>query len=202
MHRPVISKAAAAAASALLLACGGDDDGGLAVNLPRNRLLALARVDSTVPPPPLTSVAVKNNQTRTVAITHTDAGQTLFAELVFPAGSMVQNGTQLVCDTCTVTITVTPTTGVYGFALGPAGLVFRSSSTPIVTISYGMYGDLSVSDSSTLYPNQPAFDQALELWFESSPGLWRRSRNSAHTGPGTVAGAVDRPGAHLLAAPK
>jgi hypothetical protein len=206
MHRPVISRAAATAASALALglpSCGTCDDcNGPGVLTARGDLIALARTDTNAPPPPVTTVPVKNSQIRTIVITHTDSTGTAFLELAFPVRSMVQVGSQLVCDTCTVNVSVTPTAGVYGFTLGPANLVFRASSTPTVTMRYATYADFTVRDSSTLYPTEQAFDQALELWFETSAGFWRRSRNSAHTGSRTVTGAIDQPGAHLLAAPK
>jgi len=192
------------AASALTLSVTGCgeclDCGGFGVVLPRNRILALGRADATAPPPGSTVVAVKNSQTRTIHITHSDSTQTTFLDLTFPAGSMVQNGNLLVCDTCTVSVAITPTAGVYGFTLGPPGLVFRSSSTPTVTVSYGKYADFSVRDSSTLYPTQQAFDQALALWYEATPGMWTPTRNSGHSGSAMVSAAIDAPGAHLLAA--
>ena len=217
MHLTGISRRRVAAASTLALmltlaGCGCDDCDGVSVQLQRTNLLALARADSAAPAPSATVVQVRNNQTRTVRITHTDSAQTLFLDFTFPAGTFVESSGRGVCDTCTVTVSITPTSSVYGFLLGPSDVVFRSSATPMVTVHYLRYANFAVRDSSSLYPTDQAFDQALRLWYEASgrpdwPGtptdeVWRVSRNSAHTGPGMVAGAIDGPGRHLLAARK
>jgi hypothetical protein len=192
-----------AAASMLSLgACCGDCDPGADAFEPRSALLALARADAAAPAPAATTIPVRYNQPRTARIVHPDAGSTLFIELFFPPQAILHVNGQAVCDTCTVTVGVTTTPGVYGFTLSPPTMVFNASSTPTVTFGYGTYGDLSVHDSSTRYPTTQAFDQALALWSEALPGEWRRGRNSSHTGPGTVVSGLDGPGAHLLAAPK
>lgn len=216
MHPTRISprRAGAASALALLLAipgCGCDDCGGVTVQLQRSDILALARADSAAAPSGI-AVQIKNNQTRTVRLTHSDSAQTLFLEFTFPASSLFEAAGRGVCDTCTVTVSIVPTAGVYGFRLGPSDVVFRSSVTPTVTVHYARYANFDVRDSSSLYPTDQAFDQALRLWYEASatpawpgtptPGIWRVSRNSAHVGAGMVAGAIDGPGEHLLAARK
>lgn len=195
----------AGAASALALGAGCGvcaDCGGFSNDVPRTELLALARADAAAPAPTVTAIPVRYNQTRTARIEHPDAATTLFVELYFPPQSILHVNGQPVCDTCTVTVTVTATSGVYGFTLSPASLIFNASSTPTVTFGYGAYGDLSVHDSSTRYATPQAFDQALAVWYEAAPNAWRRGRNSTRTGPGTVVSGIEAPGAHLLAAPK
>ena len=216
MHLTGISRGRIGAASALALVltlpgCGCDDC-NVTAQLTRTDLLALARADSAAPAPSGTVVSIKNNQTRIVRIAHPDSAQTLFLEFTFPAGTIVQSSGRLVCDTCTVVVSIQPTNGVYGFRVGPSDIVFRSSVTPTVTVSYARYANFSVRDSSVLYPTDEAFDQALRLWYQATdpsayPGappteVWLVSRNSAHTGAGLVAGAIDGPGLHLLAARK
>ncbi len=144
--------------------------------------------------------SVKNNLLRTFEIRHRDPATTLFAQFTFPARSITHVNGLLVCDTCTVLVSVTLASGAYGFTVGPPSLVFRSSSTPTVRVSYGQYGDLSVSDSSARYPTPAAFEQALELWFERDPGEWVPSRNSSHPASMTLQSALDESGAHLVAA--
>jgi hypothetical protein len=204
MHRGVISRTVVGAASALALAgCECLDCGGFSIgDEPRSALLALARADAAAPAPAVTTIPVRYDQSRTARIAHPDAGTTLFVELFFPSQSILHANGQPVCDTCTVTVTVTATAGVYGFTLSPANLIFNASSTPTVTFGHGTYGDLSVHDSSTRYATEQSFDQALAVYYEASPNLWRRGRNSTRTGPGTVASGIDTPGAHMLAAPK
>lgn len=205
MHRGVMLWTGLAAASALAIGAGcGEclDCGGFTNDLPRSALLAVVRADAAAPAPAVTTIPVRYNQTRTVRIEHPDAGTTLFLEFFFPPQSILHVNGQPVCDTCTVNVSVAATAGAYGFTLSPSSLIFNTSGTPTVTFSYGMYGDLTVFDSSTRYATQQAFDQALAVWYEATPNSWRRGRNSSRTGPGTVVSGIEAPGAHLLAAPK
>ncbi len=202
MHSTVISRRLGAAASAALLAgCGGDGGSGPG-GTPRTALLALARVDSTFAPAATSVFPVKNDVLGTFLIRQRDPAQTLFAEFTFPARSITHVNGLLVCDTCTVLVSVALTPGTYGFTVSPATLVFRLSSTPTVRLTYGQYGDLSVFDSSARYATAAAFEQALELWFERETDAWVASRNSTHPAAMTIRSAVDQPGAHLIAALK
>jgi hypothetical protein len=135
-------------------------------------------------------------------INETDATPTVFATLAFAPHSIVTVGNTLVCDTCTVRVTVTLAPGQYGFTLGPATLGFNLSGEPTVLISYGTYGDLSVYSQSSRYPNQSAYEQALVLYRENMPDRWVPSRNSSHAGGFTVAGALETPSRFVLAAPR
>lgn len=192
-----------AAASAALWSAGCADGGpGPRPGVTRAELLAVARADNAAPAPAMTTIAVRYDQTRTVRITHPDGPATLFLELHFPPQSILHVNGQPVCDTCTVTVTVMPTAGVYGFTIAPLTAIFNASSTPTVTVGYGTYGDLSVYDSVPRYVSAQAFDQALAVWYEATPGAWRRGRNSTRTGAGTVVSGLEVPGAHLLAALK
>ena len=160
----------------------------------------LPRSDTT--PPPARTFPVHNNRLETFRIEHTDAAHTLFAEFRFTPRSIVQANGLLVCDTCTVYVTVTPLPGLYGFTIGPGHLVFNAAGSPTVTVSYGTYGDLSVHDSSTRYPTPADYSAALALWYERSPGVWDEERNSTHQSATVVASAIDAPVTHLLAALK
>lgn len=203
MHHGVMLGAVVAAASTLVLGSGCSDIGpGARPGIARTELLALSRADAAAPAPAVTAIPVRYDQPRTARITHPDGPGTLFLELYFPPQSILHVNGQPVCDTCTVTVTVTATSGYYGFTMAPATLIFNASSTPTVTVGYGTYGDLSVYDSVPRYATPEAFDQALAVWYESAPNLWRRGRNSTRTGPGTVVSGLEAPGAHLLAALK
>lgn len=194
-----------ARASTLLLltvaaACGGGSEPGAPDGTPRDALLVLARSDTT-PPPPRT-FPVRNDRLEVVRFTHSDPAGTLFAEFRFTPRSIVQANGLLVCDTCTVLVTVTPLPGLYGFTVGPTSLVFSASGSPTVSISYGTYGDLSIHDSSSRYPTPAAYSTALAIWYERTGGKREEERNSAHQSSTVVASALDVPALHLLAALK
>ena len=145
---------------------------------------------------------VKNNLTVTYTWRHTDSAQTTFATFQFLPKSIALSNGLFVCDTCTVFVAVSWSPVAYGFTIGPPTLVFATANSPVVTVSYGAYGDLSVYDSSTTYATPTAFSQALGLWFERTPDGWIAGRNSTHTGPTAVTSALEGTGTYLLAAPK
>ena len=188
-------------AASVFLACNAPPGPGNST--PRAALLALARADTPAPAPSPTQVAVRRDQSQTVNIVHPDAGTTLFAQITFPPNSILFHRVgQPVCDTCTVNVTITTTPGVYGFTITPSTLIFNLNGTPTVTIEYGRYGDLSIYDSSSRYPNPAAYQAALELWYEPNPGQWRRSRNSMQGSATTVSAGLDIAGSYLIAAIK
>ena len=189
----------AAASAATLAACGGDGSGPT-LGIPRADLLALARVDSAEPSPAI--FVFKNNQLRTFLITHSDSTTTLFAKFNFFPRSVVSRNDTLLCDTCTVTLTVAVTPGGYELTIGPPGLVFNQTGEPVVTVTYDRYGDPSVYTSSPRYASATAFVQALGLWHERALDRWVLGRNSTHLGPDSVTSALEGPGRFLLAAPK
>jgi len=186
---------------ALLTACGADGTGP-GIGVPRTGLLALPRTDSSFAPAPTTTMSVHNDALNSFVIRETDGAATVFATFTFPARSIVAVGSLQVCDTCTVTVTVTLAAGTYGFTVAPAGLVFNLSNEPTVAVGYGTYGDLSVYTQSPKYGTSAAYEQALALYRERTADHWLPGRNSSHTGGFTVSSAVETPGAYLIAAPK
>lgn len=184
----------------MVAACGGGTT-GVDTGIPRSALLALARVDSAEPVNPA-ACTFHVNQLFTCAITHSDSVHTAFASLTFSPHSIVSRNDTLLCDTCTVVVSVTLTPGSYQLEIGPATLVFNQSGEPVATISFGRYGDPSVYTQSSRYASAAAFEQALELWRENTPDHWLEGRNSTHTGPTTISSALESPGSFLVAAPK
>jgi hypothetical protein len=190
----------AAASVALAAACGGGTT-GVDTGLPRTALLALARFDSAPPPSP-TICAFHNNVLSTCTIAYSDSVHTLFASISFTPHSIVSRNDTLVCDSCTVAVSVTLTPGSYEFDVGPASLVFNQTSEPVAILSFGRYGDPTVYTQSTRYASAAAFEQALELWRERTPDHWVEGRNSSHSGPTTVKSALESPGSYLVGALK
>jgi hypothetical protein len=182
------------------VACGAGSDVGGPTGTPRDALLVLPRTDTA--PPPARVFAVRNDRLETFRIEHGDAAGTLFAEFRFTPRSIVRANGLLVCDTCTVLVTVTPLPGLYGFTVGPTHLVFNAAGSPTVSVFYGTYGDLSVHDSSARYPTAADYSAALAVWYERSGGQWDEERNSAHQSATVMASAIDAPATHLLAALK
>ncbi len=170
--------------------------------VPLSSLLVLPRGDSTFPPSSPVTLLVHNNVLSQFTISHPDPMSTVFATLAFPPHSIVAVGNVLVCDTCTVSVTVTITPGQYGFTVGPAALVFNLSSEPTVSVSYGAYGDLSVYTQSSRYATASAYEQALALYRQSSPDHWLPGRNSGHSSLFTISSAIETPAAYLVAAPR
>ncbi len=190
----------AAASAALLAACGGGTT-GVDTGLPRSALLALARFDSAEPSSPASCV-FHNNQLFTCSITHSDSVHTLFASIQFTPHSIVSRNDTLLCDTCTIAVTVALTPGSYQLEFGPASLVFNQTGEPVATVSFGRYGDPSVYTQSSRYASAAAFEQAVELWRERSPDHWVEARNSSHSGPTAVSSALESPGSYVVAAVK
>jgi hypothetical protein len=190
----------AAAGVALLAACGGGTT-GVDTGLPRSALLALARFDSAPPTSPTTCV-FHNNQLYPCPITYSDSVHTVFASITFSPHSIVSRNDTLLCDTCTIAVSITLTPGSYQFDVGPASLVFNQSGEPVATVSFGRYGDPTVYTQSSRYASAAAFEQALELWRERTPDHWVEGRNSSHSGQFAVTSALESPGSYLIAALK
>lgn len=190
----------AAATLALLAACGGGTT-GVDTGLPKSALLALARFDSAPPTSPTTCV-FHNNALFTCTISYSDSVHTLFAAINFSPHSVVSRSDTLLCDTCTIAVTVTLTPGSYEFAVGPASLVFNQTGEPVATVSFSRYDDPTVYTQSSRYASAAAFEQALELWRERTPDHWVQGRNSSHSGPTTITSALESPGSYLLGAQK
>lgn len=176
---------------------GGTAPGG---GVPRSGLLALARSATAEPGP--TTCTFENDVLFTCQVVHTDSAHTLFASIDFAPHSIVSRNDTLLCDTCTIVVTVTTTPGTYELTLGPPTLVFNLAAEPVVSVSFGTYGDASVYTESSRYASADAFIQALGLWYERAPDQWVEGRNSGFTEPATIASAVPGPGPFLLAALK
>jgi hypothetical protein len=189
----------AASTIGLAAACAGSGTGP-GIGVARADLLAIGRTDATDPAP--ATFVFKNNELRTFQLRHSDSTQTLFATFTFSPRSIVSRNDTLLCDTCTVAVTVSVTASSYEFTLGPASLVFNETGEPIVEVSFGTYGDASVYTMSSRYATAAAFVQALGVWHERTVDHWVLGRNSTHTGPAAVSSAMEGPGTYLLAAPK
>lgn len=170
--------------------------------MPLSSLLVLPRTDSTFAPNSPVTVLVHNNLLNRFTISHLDAASTVFATFAFPPHSIVAIGNTLVCDTCSVSVTVTLSPGQYGFTVGPAALAYNLAGEPTVSVSYGTYGDLSVATQSSRYASASAYEQALALYRQTTPDHWLPGRNSNHSGVFTVSSAVETPAAYLVAAPR
>ena len=190
----------AAASAALLAACGGGTT-GVDTGLSRSALLALARFDSAGPSSPASCV-FHNNQLFTCSITHSDSVHTLFASIKFTPHSIVSRSDTLLCDSCTIVVTVALTPGSYQLDVGPASLVFNQTGEPVATVSFGRYGDPSVYTQSSRYASAAAYEQAVELWRERTPDHWVEARNSSHSGQFAITSALEGPGSYLVAAVK
>ena len=190
----------AAASAALAVACGGGTT-GVDTGLPRTALLALARVDSAPPPNPTTCV-FHNNVLSTCSISYSDSVHTQFASINFSPHSIVSRKDTLLCDSCTIVVSVTLTPGSYAFDVGPAALVFNQTGEPVATVSFGRYADPTVYTQSSRYASPQEYEQALQLWRERTPDHWVEGRNSAHSGASAVTSALESPGSYLIAAQK
>jgi hypothetical protein len=201
-HRGGISRRLGWATSALLvLGAGGACHGGATGPglTPRTALLALARRDTANPT--ALSFTVKVNQLDVDTLKHTDADGTIFAIFTFtPLSLLSQNGVPL-ADTATVTVTVTPASGLYGFSVGPATLAFDIAGRPTVKVSYVRFADRTVYDSANHYADFSAFELAVRLWRQRGPDDWISASDAAPNGS-TVAAPLDAPGSYLVAARK
>jgi hypothetical protein len=188
-----------AAASAALVACGGGGATGPS-GTPRTALLALAQAGAFSPD--VATFHIQNNLPTHVRLVHTDTG-TVFADFTFTPSSIFSLDGHVVCDTCTVAVTVTVQPGSYFFSVGPSGIRFDAANQPTMVVSYGKYGNLTVFDSSARYADTTAFKAALELWHERRPGAWFLTSGSG-PGPGAsqVSAALEGPGNYLVAALK
>ncbi len=147
------------------------------------------------------SFFVPNNATTVRRLLHADAFNTLYLELRFPNGSLRSLNDQPVAADDSVAVTVQPRSGAYGLVLSPNGMEF-TSARPAATFSFALYGDLAVADNSATYASRSEYANALALWFEITPGRWRRVIGSGFDGGDAVAGAVAEPGTYVVAAPR
>lgn len=148
------------------------------------------------------SFYVVNSRLTVRQLRHSDAFNTLYVELRFPPQTLASLNQQPVSAQDSVLVTVQPLPGRYGLTLSPQGLEFNSDAAPSVTVSFARYGDLSVADGSATYETPLQYANALELWFEITPGRWQAVRASGATPSDAVVGPLDTPGNYVLAAPR
>ncbi len=193
-----------AAASALLggaaLACG-DLDLTDDTTVSTQELLILA-TQASAPAVPQSSFFVFNAGTTVRRLLHSDASNTLYLELRFPSGSLASLNGQPLGAADSVLATAQPRAGGYGLVLSPTGLEFMSTLRPSTTFSFALYGDLGVADGSATYATRSEYAAALALWFEITPGRWRRVSGSGFDGSDGVTGNIAEPGTYVVAAPR
>ncbi len=131
-----------------------------------------------------------------------DSVATTLATFYFSYQSIVSRNDSVLADTSTVSFLVDAVRETFGVIAGPATLYFNTAGSPTVDISYTRYANFTVFDSSARYATQGAFEQALELWYQYAPDLWRPTRNSAHSAPNVISAALEQPGTYILAARK
>lgn len=148
-----------------------------------------------------TSFFLPNDRTWARLLLHDDAFNTLYLDLSAPAGSLLSLNDQPVAADDSVRVTVQPRFGTYGLTLSPAGLEF-TAARPTATFSFARYGDLSVADDAASYASRAEYAEALALWFEITPGRWRRVSSSEYDGADAVTGRLAQPGSYVVAAPR
>ncbi len=183
---------------AAVTACG---DLGLTgdTTLPTADLLILP-VTPTAPSVPTASFFVANDRVTTRRLHHS-GGLELYLQVQFPMGSLETLNGNPVGAGDSVRITLDPEPGRFGVTLSPNGVAFAASARPIAEFSFAAYGDISIANGSS-YSSPFAYAQALALWYEITPGRWRRVSGSGFTGSDAVRGTLNEPGTYLVAAPR
>jgi hypothetical protein len=200
-HHRAISRRLVTAASVLLGAVACGDLGPVEdATLSTQELLVLPTQAGT-PAVSQSSFFVPNNATTVRRLLHADASNTFYLELRFPSGSLRSMNDQPVAADDSVLVTAQPRSGAYGLVLSPSGMEF-TSARPAATFSFARYGDLSVADGSATYASRSEYADALALWFEITPGRWRRVSGSAFDGADAVTGPIAEPGTYVVAAPR
>ncbi len=164
--------------------------------------LLILPVQSSAPNPLAVFMTFRNDRTTTRQLLHPDAFNTPFLALTFRAGSLVSVGGTPLGSSDSLRVAVQPEPGVYGFSLSPNDAVFSQSVPPSVRLTYAQYGNLTVHSQSTQYANAIEYGNALRLWYEVTPGRWRRVSGSGPDGLDAVSGPIDQPGTYIVAAPR
>lgn len=192
--------AATAGALAALAACGDLALPGLDTLATAD--LVILRVQSAAPQPHPLTFYVSNARRTTRRLVHPDGFNTLYVELDFPSGSLASVGGTALGPNDSVQVRVDPRPGEYGLTLSPSGLAFVAGREPTALFGFATYADASVADPSTRYASRLAYLDALTLWEEVSPGLWRRVAGSGTAGTDAVRGRVSAAGRVVVAAPR
>lgn len=189
-----------AAASALLGAACGDLAPTGEPTLSTEELLILP-TQASAPAVTQSSFYLSNARATVRLLLHNDAFNTLYLELRAPTGSLSSLNDQPLAPDDSVVITVQPRSGGYGLVLSPNGLEF-TAARPTATFSFALYGDLALADGSAAYASRSEYADALALWFEITPGRWRRVSDSGLDGADAVTGRLAQPGTYAVAAPR
>ncbi len=190
-----------AAASALLGAVACGDLGPVEDTTLSTQELLLLATQAGTPAVSQSSFFVPNDATTVRRLLHADAFNTLYLELRFPSGALRSLNDQPVAADDSVLVTAQPRSGAYGLVLSPNRMEF-TSARPAATFSFALYGDLAVADGSTSYASRSAYADALALWFEITPGRWRRVTGSGFDGGDAVTGQIAESGTYVVAAPR
>jgi len=199
-HHRAISRALVAAASVAAVGAMSSCDIQLPVNETHSldELLVVQR-QATAPAVLGATFWVANDRATVRRLQHQDAFNQLFAEIRFAPGALAALDGQPVGPTDSVLVTVEPSAGVYGLAIGPSGLTFASGSRPSVLFSFGRYGDLSVADGSS-YTSREAYANALDIWEEIGFDRWQVASRSSAAGIDAVSASIVAAGEVVLAA--
>lgn len=191
---------AGATAVALCAACGE-------ITFPRSRTLAtgdllVLPLQSGAPTPASLAFYVANSHGTTRRLVHADGFNTLYVEVAFPSGALAALDGTALGPNDSVLVTLTSRAGEYGLTLAPGGLTFVSGREPLATFAFATYADASVADGSSQYASRGSYLDALTVWQETSPELWRSVQNSGASGTDEVQGILPAPGRYVLAAPR
>ncbi len=180
-----------------MAACGDLDFIG-DTTLPTADLLILPLTPSA-PAAPSAIFFVANDRVTTRRLLHTDQFNSLYLEVRFPVGSLATLNGTAVGPADSARVTLDPEPGGFGVTVSPNGLEF--ATRPTATFVFAAYGDISVATGSS-YGSPTAYAQALTLWYEVTPGRWRRVSGSGYTGNDAVSGSLAQPGTYIVAAPR
>ncbi len=201
--RPISSswKAAATAALVVLLSACSD------LTLPPVEIFGLADLlvlsqQPNAPAPASKSAWIFNSRQTIVRVNHPDNFNTLYLELSFPANSLASLDGAPYSATDSVSVTIDPGSGEYGFMLSPSGLVFSSGASPTATFSFSVYGDASAGNTSSTYSSSTEYVAALDIWREASVDQWQIASGSGASGVDGVSASVQSSGRFVLAAPR
>jgi hypothetical protein len=182
-----------------MAACGDLDFLG-DTTLPTADLLTLP-LTSSAPMAPTATFFVFNDRVTTRRLLHPDAFNSLYLEVRFTTGSLASLNGNPLGPSDSVRVTLDPEPGGFGVTVSPNGLAFAAGARPTATFVFAAYGDISVANGSS-YSSPVAYAQALAIWYEVTPGRWRRVSGSGYTGNDAVAGTLADPGTYLVAAPR
>ncbi len=162
--------------------------------------LLILPLQTTAPATSEVSFQVVTSTSVVRTLRHADPLGTLFAELSFPAGSLASLDGQSIAPGDSLLITVSATGGQYGITIKPIALTFTAGNAPSVTFSAAVYGDFSIAEASSRYTSADDYLAAVEVWEETTPGLWTVVPSTVDRVRTAVTGALSRAGTYVIAA--